>query len=150
MPGLVMAALLLTYALPVSSLVGLPGSFPRLVSGSVSKIRARPLSLSSSRRPCLSSRRSRGDPGTVSRGPCLAFRLSNKCSISPLEQVFRTSVRKKKPPLFLRIPVRISNRISAEKLTDSQNFSNRILTEFQPNLYFQLNRILTESRTVCR
>jgi hypothetical protein len=33
MPGLVMAALLLTYALPVSGLVGLPGSLPRLVSG---------------------------------------------------------------------------------------------------------------------
>ena len=44
----------------------------------------------------------------------------------------------------------VRNKCSSGFLCDSQNLSNRILTEFQPNLRCQSNRILTESRNLCR
>jgi hypothetical protein len=132
MPGLVMAALLLTYALPVSGLVGLPGSLPRLMSGSVSKIKARPLSRSSSRRPCLSCRRSRGHPGSV--GPCQSQAVPVSGAQS-FEQVFDLARSNK----FLKHLFEWLFRPVWQKF---QPNPDRILTESQTESQPNLDRIL--------
>ena len=106
------AALLLTYALPVSGLVGLPDSLPRLVSASSSRIKARPLSRFSSRRPCLSSGAPAvilavSDHGDLRPCQCRALSHSNKFSIRAVRTNFRNTCSSGVLPLAGRI----SNRI---------------------------------------
>ena len=85
---------------------------------------------------------SRGCPVAVSVGVCCCV-AGPVCQGSDLEQVFDKPIR-----------TSVSNKCSIIKSAtfsgvSCQNFQPN-LTEFQPNLYFESNRILTESRTVCR
>ena len=84
---------------------------------------------------------SRGCPVAVSVGVCCRV-AGPVCQGSNLEQVFDKPIR-----------TSVSNKCSKEKTAtfseySCQNFQPN-LTEFGPNLYFQSNRILTESRNLC-